>query len=198
MQGMPAKVKRSYLIAAVVIHALLAPSNGAVAEDDRGYGPWRLGMSKASVRAVAEYAPYKEVASTGGLETPNGIFEGRRTNISFIFGAGGLEIIQIWAYEGQSVDAAVEAWYRVRQYLSRVHGPVEVPLLIAAADLGREEFAAAVTSWLDGHPRADLVRLQMAPVTMPPGVRIFSSLFRHPQHGYFVFLYCREPKGLKE
>ncbi len=106
-------------------------------KDDRGYGSWRLGMSKASVRSVVEFAPYKEVPSTGGLETPNGVFEGRKTNISFVFGAGGLQIIQIWAYEGQSLDAAVDVWYRVRQYLSRLYGAVEVPLLKAAADLSR-------------------------------------------------------------
>jgi hypothetical protein len=190
----PPRLRRSCLVAAAVALALFAPSGGAVAKDCRGYGPWRLGMSKASVRAFAEFGPYKEVASTGGLETPNGVFEGRRTNISFVFGAGGLKLIQIWAYEGQSVDTAVDAWYRVRQYLSRLYGTVEVPLLNPAADTGREEFATAVTSWLDGQPQAGLVRLQMAPVAMPRGVSVFSSLFRHPQHGYFVFLYYREPK----
>ena len=188
------RMRRTCLVAAAVAGVLFGPSGRAVAQDDRGYGPWRLGMSKASVQAVAEYAPYKEVASTGGLETPNGVFEGRKTNISFVFGAGGLKLIQIWAYEGQSVDAALDAWHRVRQYLSRLCGAVEVPLLDAAADAGREEFTAVVTRWLAGQPQAGLVRLQMAPVAMPAGVSVFSSLFRHPQHGYFVFLYYREPK----
>jgi hypothetical protein len=149
-------------------------------------------MSKTAVSEVAEFGPYKEVASTGGLETPNGVFDGRRTNISFVFGGGGLQKIQIWAYEGPSVDAAIDSWYRVREYLSRLYGAVETPWFQAATGAGRDDFATAVNSALERQPESGLVRLQMAPATRPRDVSVFSSLFRHP-YGYFVFLYYQEP-----
>src|SRR5262245_48527534 len=81
-------------------------------EPVRGFGPWRLGMSKAEVTAVTQSAPYKDVPSTGGLETASGSFEGRTVNVSFVFGETGLWKIQIWAYEGKDLDEAISAWRR--------------------------------------------------------------------------------------
>lgn len=131
---------------------ILLTSAGGIAEDNLGYGPWRLGMSKTEVRGIAEFAPYKDVAFTGGLETQNGVFEGRKTNVSFVFGERGLQKIQIWAYEGESLDAAIDSWYRVRQYLSQRHGVVEMRGLKVAADTNREDFAVAVRTTLEGLP----------------------------------------------
>ena len=33
------------------------------------------------------------------------------------------------------------------------------------------------------------VKVQMGPRKMPSGLSVFSSFFRHPQFGYYVFLY---------
>src|ERR1041385_4124936 len=84
--------------------------------------------------------PYQDVAATAGLETANGVFEGQRTAVSFVFGQGGLSKIQIRAYEGRSVDAAIEAWYRVHQYLARVHGAVESGDVDVPTEASREDF----------------------------------------------------------
>ena len=186
-------MSRSWLVAGLAVVLHIVSCGAAIAQDERGYGPWRLGMSKAAVRGIAEFAPYNDVPSTGGLEAPSAVFEGRRTNISFVFGEKGLQKIQIWAYEGQSRDSAIDSWYRVRQYLSRTHGAVEMPGLPIGADASREDFVAVVNKALDAQPPSRVARMQMAPVTMPQGMSVFSSLFRQPQHGYFVFLYFQEP-----
>ena len=110
---------RGWLVAGGLAVSLLAACEPAGAQDHRGYGPWRLGMSRDAVRAVAAYGPYTD-ATTGSLETANGIFEEQRTPVAFIFGQGSLTRIEIRAYEGQSRDAAIDAWYRVHQYLARV------------------------------------------------------------------------------
>jgi hypothetical protein len=165
----------------------------AEAQHDRGYGPWRLGMSKSAVRDVAEFAPYRDVASTGGLETSNGLFDGRTTNISFVFEAGGLRKTQIWAYEGQSLDDAIDAWHRVRGYLLREYGPLRASGFEIAADISREEFAPTVREALKAQPRSSVAKLQVAPVTGPAGVSVFSSFFRLPSPAYLVFLYYQDP-----
>jgi len=179
-----------WLAAGALAMTLLVTFDPGAAQDHRGYGPWRLGMSRDAVRAVTQYGPYTDGA--GGLETSNGVFEEQRTTVSFAFGQSGLSKIQIRAYEGQSVDAAIAAWYRVHQYLARVHGVVESGDLEVPTDASREDFSAAVRRVLDGKADTALVRLQIAPVTRPPGVSVLSSLFRQPQQGYSVLLYYQE------
>lgn len=179
-----------WLAASALAMALLVATDRGGAQDHRGYGPWRLGMSRDAVRAVAQYGPYQDVA--GRLETPNGVFEQQRVPVSFVFGQGALAKIEIHAYEGQSLDAAIEAWDRVHQYLARVHGPVESGDLELPPDVSREDFAAAVRRVLDGKPDTSAVRLQIAPLTRPPGVSVVSSLFRQPQQGYAVLLYYQD------
>jgi hypothetical protein len=183
---------RRWLEAALLAVSLLGASATEAAEDHRGYGPWRLGMSPDAVRAVTQYGPYRNAAGPGGLETANGVFEGQQTTISFVFGSRGLSKIQISAYEGPSADAAIEAWYRVYHYLARVHGSVESGDLDVPADVSREDFIVAARRVLDDKPAGGLVRLQIVPVPRPPGVSVFSSLFRQPGDGYAVFLYYQE------
>jgi hypothetical protein len=84
-------------------------------------------MSRAEVRTVGDCQPYTIVARTGGLECPNYMFEGRKMNISFIFGDEGLRRIQLWFYEGESESDAREALGRVIEYLERVAGGVRIP-----------------------------------------------------------------------
>ena len=56
---------------------LMAVWAQARAEDLPGMGPWRLGMTASQVAAFDELGPYSKVGVTGGLETPNGTFNGR-------------------------------------------------------------------------------------------------------------------------
>ena len=67
---------------------------------------------------------------------------------------------------------------------------LDLPL---TADVSRSDFAATVRRALDDKPKTGTTRLQMAPAMRPPDVSAFSSLFRHPQYGYYVFLYYQEP-----
>ena len=161
--------------------------------DAPGYGPWHLGMSKEDVQAASKHGPYKEVPSTKGIETENGLFDGRKTNISFVFGEHGLKKIQIWAYEGKDRDEAVRAWHRVYEYLGREHGAVEVDTIDIPPKANAKSFSAAVCEALAKRPAREVAKFKMAPSKMPEGISVFSSIFRHPKGGYFVFLYFQEP-----
>lgn len=143
------------------------------ARAENGYGPWRIGMTKDQVTAVTEFGPYKSVAATGGVETFNARWNGRKANISFVFEQDRLVKIQIWAYEGKDFQAALRAWRDVRAYLEKNYGEVQ----------------AQDPKSLAGSAAAQPVKVQMGPRKMPPGLGVFSSFFRHPQFGYYVFLY---------
>jgi hypothetical protein len=152
---------------------LLLAFTFASARAEHGYGPWRVGMTKEQVTAVSEFGPYKSVPATGGVETFNAQWNGRKTNISFVFERDRLVKIQIWAYEGKDFQAATRAWRDVRSYLEKKYGEVQAedPKVLAVS------------------APAQPVKVQMGPRKMPSGLNVFSSFFRHPQFGYYVFLY---------
>jgi hypothetical protein len=154
--------------------ALLLTVGVVTAHAENGYGPWRIGMTKAQVTAVSEFGPYKPVPSTGGVETFNARWNGRKANVSFVFESDHLVKIQIWAYEGKDLQAATRAWFAVRSYLQKNYGDVQAedPKVISSAP-----------------PSGQPIKIQMAPRKMPPGLSVFCSFFRHPQFGYYVFLY---------
>jgi hypothetical protein len=62
-------------------------------------GGYRFGMKKAEVAAVSDCQPYVPVRVTDGLECLNFDFQGRKMNISFLFGSAGLRRIQLWPPE---------------------------------------------------------------------------------------------------
>jgi hypothetical protein len=53
-------------------------------------------------------------------------------------------------------------------------------------------FEARVRALLATRPDQAL-KLQMAPHPMPEGMNVFSSLFRDPQFGFYVFVYFQQP-----
>ena len=158
-----------------------------------GYGPWRLGMTKSEVQAVSEFGPYKVVPSTGGLETANGVFEGRKTNVSFVFGEAELRKIQIWAYEGPSLEQAIDAAYRVHRFMTQNFGDVVSPTLSLGNPASDATFPETLRTGLNRTPADGVAKFQMAPGAMPKGYSVFCSFFRHPAHGYYVFLYVQAP-----
>jgi len=159
-----------------------------------GYGPWRLGMSRAEVEAVRELGPYKPVSATGGLETPNGSFMGRTTNISFVFGEHGLRRIQIWAYEGRDENEAVAAFLRVYRNLESTAGCIRAAGVAIPEGADDDAFVKAVKATIDTAPPNRMLKFQLGPETRSPTVGAFSSFFRQPQLGvYYVFLYYQEP-----
>ncbi|CAN5328885.1 hypothetical protein BH11PSE11_BH11PSE11_26980 [soil metagenome] len=159
----------------------------------KGYGPWKLGMSKPAVLALAKFGPYKEVPESGGVETPNGEFDGAKSNVSLIFSEAKLKKIQVWAYEGKDLQQAIAAWYRVYKYLAKAYDPAKMPTEKYPESIQLAAIENMVKSRLASVPAAKQVKLQMAPQNMPKDMKVFSSFIRHPTHGYFVFLYFQEP-----
>ncbi len=159
----------------------------------KGYGPWHIGMTKDQVTAVSNFGPYVSVPSTGGVETFNARWNGKKTNISFVFADNRLIEIQIWAYEGKNIEDASEAWLAVRAYLRSNFGEVETPVDSKLATASPNEAKQYFLARLGGPPLQEPIELQMAPLHMPDGLSVFCSFFRHPQHGYYVFLYFNEP-----
>ncbi len=159
-----------------------------------GLGPWRFGMSRADVMNIQEYGPYKDVRLTGGIETFNGVFDGKKSNIAFDFDDRGLKRIHIFVYEGRSVDEAVVAWKFTYDYLQRTYGAVETPTIKVGANsdpVTPEALSIAV--------RVELSvtgKVQMAPKPMPRDAKVFSSSFQRQFQGapfYYVFLYFDRP-----
>ncbi len=166
-------------------------------------------MSPQEVKAVEQHGPYSAVASTGGLETPNGEFMGVPTNVSFVFSeAGRLDHIQVWAYQGQDPAAAESAFRRVYEFLLAHHGAVHSDGEPWPSDLSTEQFAeripAAFTDRSEeismqelqtrGSVQAQVLKLHLHPQAAVAGVDVYGSLIRSPQLGlYWVFLYVRSP-----
>ena len=93
--------------------------------------PWRFGMTKAEVTAFEKFGPYKDVRATGGAETFNAVFDGKKANMSFVFDDMGLKRIQVWAYEGRSKEDAGKAWASLYSYMEKTYGPIEIPQIKA-------------------------------------------------------------------
>jgi hypothetical protein len=186
---------------------ILLPA-AAQAEELVGYGPWKLGMTPAEVEAVTQYGPYTKVPSTGGLETANGDFEGRKTHTSFVFRPAGLYQIQIWLYQGESYEEALAAIHRAYHYLGANFGPLNDVAGGLAADLTPLQLSAKIGPDFSSAKESLLPRLQaggtvqvhtvtyrIAPATLPAqGRDVHADLIRSPELGlYYVFLYFRAP-----
>jgi hypothetical protein len=180
----------------------------AQAEEVQGYGPWKFGMQPAEVEAVAQYAPYSKVASTGGLETMNGDFGGQKTPISFVFRPAGLYQIQIWVYSGPSYEEALAALHRAYVHLVGAFGPAgstggPLESNLDVKQLGEKigpEFANPKESLLPrlhagGSVQVHTITYRIAPLALPTKERdVHADLIRSPELGmYYVFLYYRAP-----
>lgn len=88
--------------------ALALTAVPAVAEEDVGIGPWRLGMSKEQVLSFVDQGPYADTAS-GGSEAAGAKFRDQKVGASFVFASTGLSSIQVKVYEGSDWQKAVTA-----------------------------------------------------------------------------------------
>ena len=149
-------------------------------------------MSKAEVRAVKEHGPYRDVPSTGGLETSKGFFGVTQCTVSFVFGDAGLRKIQIWVYEGHSSEEAIAAWSRVYDFFRGTYGEAESRVLQLPPPVDDDKFIARLRTALESAPQDRAIQLQMAPTPMPEGVTVFSSIIRDPRFGYYVFVYYQQ------
>jgi hypothetical protein len=165
-------------------------------------GPWRLGTTREQVASFEQYGPYLPVTITGGLETPNGIFQGTRTKVSFVFDRSGLLTIQVWRYEGRDVDAAKVAVLELFDLFTTTFGGAYVEN-ISGSDpkgLGRDALGAVLEATL-GNARlvaADLrkqkatftVTFLMQPLTQPDDGRL-AALWAYVERvdTFYVFLF---------
>ena len=72
-----------------LLWALLVAAFPALAQEDMGLGPWRLGMSKEQVVSLAEQGPYSDAAS-GSMETASAPFAAGKVKATLTFGTAGL------------------------------------------------------------------------------------------------------------
>lgn len=178
-------VKLAFSAAAVA--ALLTGQTG-----NRTHGPWKLGMTREEVQAVKEHAPYRPVRVTGGIETPNGIFDGEKRNVAFVFDANGrVNKIQVWAYEGRSEAEALSAWVRVYKYYQGLHKEVESPSLGFPPSIDEAEFRSRSKAFLAAASEQP-AKMQMAPRPMPADAKVFAS-FMKTNLAYVIFVNIMEP-----
>ncbi len=182
----------------------------AAAQDEEpinGYGPWEFGMRHFQVANFEAFGPYLPVEQTGGLETRNGVFDGEKTNISFVFDDHGLEYVQIWAYEGREVDEMMPALYRIYRYVSERYGDLMLDGEKLVPGLGADGLAALIPDEFTrplagvsedelkarGAARAQFKRVEIEPVWQPEGARVMVHLNRAEALGatYVMLFYSR-------
>jgi hypothetical protein len=172
-------------------------------------GPWLLGMTRGDVQAFTEFGPYSPARTTGGLETPNGLFRGEKTNISFVFDESRLKFIQVWKYEGSDVGAAQQAVLDLYRLFSSEFGGAEVENVDVSGPEGLDEGAMRVLlSRILGtarelaadirqkHDRSVLIMFDMKPRAQPSGSRLHSQWGYSASHDtFYVFLFQDEPSA---
>lgn len=160
----------------------------------RTYGPWKLGMSRDELVAIAAHGPYTPVRVTGGIETANGVFDGEKRNVAFTFDSkGAVNKIQIWAYEGRSEAEAMAAWWRVYRYYTKTYGQVESPTLGTPLDVDEAALIERTRAAFASAPAQYSAKVQMAPQPMPAAAKVFASFGRAPMGLYYVFVNILEP-----
>lgn len=110
-------------------------------------GPWHLGMTKDQVTSFADFGPYKPVDSTGGVETYNAMVDGKKTNVSFVFGDKGLRFIQVWKYEGHDAAAAEQTTLDLFDMFQKSYGGATIDHI--SLDNGADLTHSAVQAVLD-------------------------------------------------
>jgi hypothetical protein len=182
----------SPLLKFTILNAALATA--LIAQNsNRAHGPWKLGMSFQEVQSVKEHGPYQRVQMTGGIETRNGIFDGEKRNVAFVFDSNGaVNKIQVWAYEGRSEAEALANWYRVYKYYAKIHPEVESTLLNLPPAVDEAEFTSRSRAFLATIPIRQQAKMQMAPRPMPADAKVFASFIRS-NIMYLIFVNIMEP-----
>lgn len=183
-------------------------ASGASAVEVLGFEPWKLGMTREEVLAVSSSGPYSPVPSTGGLETRNAQFQGKKVTASFVFASERLTHIQIWAYEGTDYKDALRAFHGAYSYLSENVGSLQsgnskIPAgldLQALDQLIPSEFRTGTSKselgelQQKGSIQAQFHKFHLHPQEPPAGAEVYASLIHSPQVGsYWVFVYFKTP-----
>lgn len=165
-------------------------------------------MTREEVLALPGTGPYSPVPSTGGLETSNAEFQGKKVTASFVFGSEGLRHIQIWAYEGSDYRSALMAFHEAYSYLSAGFGLLhsegaQIPAGLALQELDQlvpEDFRTGTTKselgelQQKGSIQAQIYKFHLHPQKPATGADVYASLIHSPQVGlYWVFVYFKAP-----
>ncbi len=161
-----------------------------------GLGPYRFGMPLEEVRKVDACKPYMDVRTTGGLECPNYVFEGRKINISFIFTSNALQRIQLWVYEGESEKEARKATDFGIDFLKRTAGGVHMYGLEKGGEINGE--AIIKTLKKEQVPAGRGVMAELQTPSSDSLEKWFSRISRRPMgdgdwYGVFLFIEARLP-----
>ena len=165
-------------------------------------------MTREAVLALSGTGPYSPVPSTGGLETRNAQFQGKKVTASFVFASERLRQIQIWAYEGQDYEDALLAFHEAYSYLSENFGSLhsdnsKIPAGLALQGLDQlipSEFRTGTSRselgalQQKGSIQAQIHKFHLHPQEPPAGAEVYASLIHSPQIGsYWVFVYFKTP-----
>jgi len=183
-------------IAAFAMGVLLVTSAAAQGAEARspGFRGWRFGMTADEVKKVPDCGSYAPVAATGGLECATFAHEGRKMNISFVFGPKGLAKIQLWVYEGKEAAKAVDALDWTLALYRKSHGALESPTMPGVDKADRKALAAWVAE--NDRPAGPApFKAQFAPRTQKPEAFTFASYIHQAEHGYYVFVYFQPPRS---
>jgi hypothetical protein len=185
--------------------ALLLAVVPALAAEDPGPGPWRLGMSKEQVVSFAEQGPYRDGAS-GTVETDNAPFAGRKVKATLVFGAAGLATIHTQNYTGSDWREAHKAALEVFDQFKAQHGGANVKDVsdnIARDELDlilRQTLGTAETMNKRYTPNGQhmIQTFDMVPLKQPAEGRLHCQwIYDGKSNTYSVFLYQDLPSAPK-
>lgn len=176
------------MLAAVALLIILAQATGPTTQ---GLGGYRFGMTKAAVGAVSDCKPYVPVRTTDGLECPNFEFDGRRMNISFIFGPAGLRRIQLWWYEGTERSQALATIGALNAYLTKHYGGVRHIDLPADVPMTPDVLLSAAVDAAAASPLRQ-AQLRWTSLEPPPERQLYASV-GVGAGAYMVFLFHSVP-----
>jgi hypothetical protein len=170
---------------------LLAVGESTRAQTNVGIGDYRFGMTPTQVVEVTSCSPYRPVPSTRGLECPNFTVGNRRMNISFVFGAKGLNRIQLWFHEGGSEAGARVATDAMLAFLGK-RGPTHSDELKGVPALSSDAiFQDLNRRYTSG--KGARVQVLLPETSKPP--HVYGSVTRLDS-GYFVFVYFSASAGV--
>jgi len=149
-----------------------------------GLPPWHFGMTTQEVTSKVDYGPYK-LFSNGDLETYNGLFDGRKTNVQFFFNEGKVVRIGAYLYEGEDIEAATKVWADAYRALKTSYGTIETP------DITLDRPTASTDPDVIANAARGNVQVsgksQMAPFNQPADAFVFASFRRNNVTGRVIY-----------
>jgi hypothetical protein len=185
--------------------ALLLAAIPAIAQEDPGFGPWRLGMSKEQVVAFVEQGPYNDVAA-GNVETASATFAANKVKATFVFGAAGLATIKLHNYEGSDWREAHKFALQVFDQFKAKHGGANVKEVSDNIDrealdlILRQTLGTAETMNKVYTPKGQylLQTFDMVPMKQPAEGRLHCQwTYDGKSNTYSVFVYLDLPRAPK-